>query len=49
MKKIYSYILGIASVALLHGCYEDKGNYDYHDVNDIKIEIPEANPLAELI
>ena len=42
MKKIYSYILGIASVALLQGCYEDKGNYDYHDVNDIKIEIPEA-------
>lgn len=29
-------------MALLQGCYEDKGNYDYHDVNDIKIEIPEA-------
>ena len=42
MKKIYLYILGLVSMTLVQGCYEDKGNYDYHAVNEMKIEIPEA-------
>ena len=29
------------AVFVLAGCYEDKGNYDYHDVNGVKIEIDE--------
>lgn len=35
MKK-YMFLLAILSV-LLPGCYEDKGNYDYTTVNDVKI------------
>ena len=42
MKKIYLYILGLVSMTLVQSCYEDKGNYDYHAVNDMKVEIPEA-------
>ena len=42
MKKLYVYILGLMSMTLVQSCYDDKGNYDYHAVNDLKIEIPEA-------
>lgn len=42
MKKLYVYILGLMSMTLVQSCYDDKGNYDYHAVNDVKIEIPEA-------
>lgn len=42
MKKLYVYILGLVSMTLVQSCYDDKGNYDYHAVNDLKIEIPEA-------
>ncbi len=42
MKKIYLYILGLVSMTLVQSCYDDKGNYDYHTVNDMKVEIPEA-------
>lgn len=42
MKKLYVYILGLVSMTLVQSCYDDKGNYDYHAVNDVKIEIPEA-------
>lgn len=42
MKKIYLYILGLVSMTLVQSCYDDKGNYDYHAVNDMKVEIPEA-------
>lgn len=42
MKKIYLYILGLVSMTLVQSCYDDKGNYDYHAVNDMKMEIPEA-------
>lgn len=42
MKKLYLYILGLMSMTLVQSCYDDKGNYDYHAVNDMKIEIPEA-------
>ena len=29
-------------MTLVQSCYDDKGNYDYHAVNDMKVEIPEA-------
>ena len=25
---------------LLSGCYDDKGSYDYHDVNEVVIDLP---------
>ena len=42
MKKTYFYILGLMTMALVQSCYEDKGNYDYHAVNELKVEIPEV-------
>lgn len=39
MKKIYWVIIGIF-VCLLSSCYEDKGNYDYREMNDVTIKIP---------
>ena len=36
MKKIYSISL-LFSVVFLTACYDDKGNYDYKDINEIKI------------
>ena len=32
----------VGVVFALAGCYEDKGNYDYHDVNTVTITIPET-------
>lgn len=29
-------------MTLVQSCYDDKGNYDYHAVNDMKVEIPEV-------
>ncbi len=46
MKKII-YILGIFTL-FLAGCYDDKGNYDYKEVNDLTIEFtPEATSEGE--
>lgn len=39
MKKIYFVILFL-SVCLLYSCYEDKGNYEYQQLNDVTISIP---------
>ena len=39
MKKISSLIL---FALLLAGCYEDKGNYVYSDVEQIEITLPEG-------
>lgn len=36
MNKIYLFLCLLLS-ALLTACYEDKGNYDYHPVNEIQI------------
>lgn len=36
MNKIYLFLCLLLSV-LLTACYEDKGNYDYHPVNEIQI------------
>lgn len=32
----------IGATLLLMSCYEDKGNYEYHDVNSVAITIPET-------
>jgi hypothetical protein len=36
MKRL-SIIILTACVTFLSACYKDKGNYDYHDINEIKI------------
>lgn len=41
--KTIRYIAALAIVMALAGCYDDKGNYDYHDVNEVTVNgIPEA-------
>ena len=36
MKKKLS-LLVLLAIALCMGCYDDKGNYDYHEFNEISI------------
>ena len=46
MKKTAIFILTAGLVGLLTACYEDKGNYDYTDVNELKpIELEEGSTL----
>lgn len=43
MRKYIIYIASFIGAALLQtGCYDDKGDYDYHDVNMMEIVIPET-------
>lgn len=46
--KLYNNILKIAAASVLvlglHGCYADKGNYEYHDANELSINLNCANP-----
>ena len=43
MRKYIIYIASFVGSALLQtGCYDDKGDYDYHDVNTMDIVIPET-------
>ena len=37
MKKIFYNFSAACFVFLLASCYNDKGNYDYHDIGEIKI------------
>lgn len=39
MKRIYIFIIAFYA-CLLSSCYDDKGNYDYRQMNDIEIKIP---------
>lgn len=41
MKKIYTFFLAFIAAVLL-GCYEDKGNYDYEDIGELKISFEES-------
>lgn len=43
MKKILNMITGLSLLGAmaLTSCYDDKGNYDYHDLD--KVEIDTAN------
>lgn len=43
MRTLIKYISGFIGVMLLQtSCYEDKGNYDYHDVNTVEVTLPET-------
>lgn len=43
MRKFIKYIIGFIGAALLQtSCYDDKGDYDYHDVNTMEVVIPET-------
>lgn len=39
MKRSIRYFL-YATLLLIQGCYDDLGDYDYHDVNELKIDVP---------
>lgn len=42
MKNII-YLLSIAFLILYYACYEDEGNYRYHDINEVKVtNLPEG-------
>lgn len=41
MKKMIKYtILWIVGLLLFSACYDDKGSYDYHDINEVAITLP---------
>lgn len=41
MKKIMrNTILWVMGVLLFTACYDDKGSYDYHDINEVAITLP---------
>lgn len=43
MRKFIKYIIGFIGAALLQtSCYDDKGDYNYHDVNTMEVVIPET-------
>lgn len=44
--KLRNITYGLAVLLLVSSCYEDKGNYDYHDINEI--EISGIDPLYEI-
>lgn len=50
MKKIY-YLFSLLLALSLASCYDDLGNYDYNDINDIEIKMPKSYfvkiPLAD--
>ena len=49
MKQYILIILAVAlfSAAVLQSCSEDKGNYDYIDLNDVEIHEVEQNYILE--
>ena len=38
MKRIYIILLGLLLETSMIGCYGDKGNYDYHWIQDVKLD-----------
>lgn len=42
MKNLI-YIIGMLFLAA--ACYDDKGNYDYSEINEISVELPESYGL----
>lgn len=41
MKRFIKYSsVFLCGILLLSSCYDDKGSYDYHDVNEVNIELP---------
>lgn len=41
MKRTFIFLTAVCAAALLASCYDDKGNYDYHEINDIEITTSE--------
>lgn len=37
MQKMIAYLVAIAGICCLASCYKDKGNYTYHDANEIAV------------
>lgn len=42
MKTFKSFASLLLAVALLTGCYEDQGNYDYKPINTLDVDIPSS-------
>ena len=40
----YTAILLCAVLMTVQGCYKDKGNYDYHDVNSLTVTLDCPTP-----
>lgn len=49
MKKQLLYYIGIlaTSIATLSSCYEDKGNYEYHELEEVRIDTANTGIQAE--
>ena len=46
--KTIKYLLYVCSICLLTSCYEDEGNYDYRDINEVGIEgVPEIQEIDQ--
>ncbi|MBQ8502366.1 MAG: hypothetical protein IJ494_08785 [Bacteroides sp.] len=46
--KTLRYIACVCSMCLLASCYEDKGNYDYHDINEVSVSgVPEIQEIDQ--
>ena len=41
MKRLFYIVIGL----LLAACYEDKGNYDYQEVNALTISLKDLYPV----
>lgn len=41
-SKIFSALGLLAASVTLTGCYEDKGNYDYSEIEEVTITLPTA-------
>ena len=43
MRKTIKSLCGMLTLALAFtACYDDEGNYSYHDINEVGIVIPET-------
>jgi hypothetical protein len=48
MKQIYTTILSLfVLILLITACYEDKGNYDYHELDKVEIDTTNVNMLSQ--
>ncbi len=48
MKQIYTTFMALVALMLLMtGCYEDKGNYDYHELDKVEIDTTNVNMLSQ--
>ena len=43
MKKIYDTLFMASLLCFVTACYDDKGNYDYRELEDVTIEFPQSN------